>query len=548
MDKVSGQMKTRRGQTPPLSKSAAVVGAIIAAAMVPACESPTEIVLVIDTNLTKYDVDQVAISITGSMTQTRVVSVAQSPPFPWTLGLLPGSGSGAVEVSVAGSLQGDPVVQQTADTQFVDGQEKMLRILLLDSCVGVSCPSMPSIQTCAAGACESADVAGPSLPSWYGSAPASPMPTATAPIGGRTIWANGWHACANEGNVLYCWGQNSDGEIGDGTLRNANSRKPVKGLARPAAVGLGQLATCTCDQSGNAWCWGRNVEGELGIGSASANATAPVQVPGVTDCLQITGGANHTCMVHGDNTVSCWGRNDVGQAGQPTSANGSCSESSGTTVPCIVSPARVAGLTNASQIVAGEEYACALMSDMTVACWGDNSAGELGDGTNTSRATVATVKNLASDIVELSAGRWHVCARHQSGSISCWGANSSGQLGNGNTDSSSSPVPVASVMDALQLASGLQHTCALRGGSRVSCWGGNSEGQLGNGATTDSLAPVDVIGLKQVNAIAAGSVFTCARSPTGEAFCWGEDLVYELGDGATTNQSQPVSVAGFGPM
>ena len=545
MDELSRSMNTRRLQAPLLSKIAVVVAATIAAATVPACKSPTEIVLVIDTNLTKYDIDQVSITIAGSMTQTKVVSVAAAPPFPWTLGLEPGAGSGAVEVSVVASLLGNPVVQQMADTEFVEGEKRMLRILLLDACVDISCPTTPGPETCIAGACASTDVAGSSLPSWDGSAPASPKPTATVPIGGRTIWANGWHACANEGAHLYCWGQNSDGEIGDGTLKNANSRKPVKGLAPPAAVGLGQLATCTCDLSGNAWCWGRNVEGELGIGSASTNSTVPVQFPGITDCLQITGGANHTCLLHGDGTVSCWGNNDSGQAGQPTSANGSCSESSGMTVPCIAAPARVAGLTNASQIVAGEKYTCALNSDMTVACWGDNSAGQLGDGTNTSRATVAAVKNLASDVVELSAGRWDVCARHQSGSISCWGSNSSGQLGNGKTDSSSSPVSVADVADALQLATGLQHTCALRSGSRVSCWGGNSFGQLGNGTTTDSLVPVDVIDLKQVNSIAAGSVFTCARSPTGAAFCWGEDLVNELGDGATTNQSQPVSVAGF---
>jgi alpha-tubulin suppressor-like RCC1 family protein len=254
-------------------------------------------------------------------------------------------------------------------------------------------------------------------------------------------------------------------------------------------------------------------------------------------------------MIHsGDGSVSCWGSNASGQAGQPTSANGNCSESSGMTVPCLVSPAQVAGVTNASQIVAGEEYTCILKSDMTVACWGDNSEGQLGDGTNTSRPAVAAVKNLASDIVELSGGRFFVCARHQSGSISCWGGGTNGQLGNGKTDNSTSPVSVAGVTDALQLAAGLRHTCALRGGSRVSCWGGNSDGQLGNGTTTDSLVPVDVIDLKQVNSIAAGSVFTCARAPTGAAFCWGEDLVNELGDGAVTNQSQPVSVAGFSSM
>src|SRR5579863_7666829 len=163
-------MNTRRFQGPPFSTIVPVVVAIVAAATVPACKSPTEIVLVIDTNLTQYDISQVAISITGSMTQTKFFSVAAEPPFPWTLGLESNGGSGTVEVSVAASLQGNPVVQQTVDTEFVQGEEKMLRIWLLDSCVGISCPAS-NPQTCIAGACASTDVAGSSLPSWNGSAP-----------------------------------------------------------------------------------------------------------------------------------------------------------------------------------------------------------------------------------------------------------------------------------------------------------------------------------------------------------------------------------------
>jgi alpha-tubulin suppressor-like RCC1 family protein len=521
--------------------------ALIGAGSLSACHQSTEIVLVVDTNLTSYDIDQVNIAVTGTQTTNIDVSLAAptTPPFPWTLGLEPGGQAGTVAVSVIASLTGNPVVQQAAETTFVDGEQKMLRILLLDSCVGVSCPGGTDAQTCNAGTCASDAVAGPSLPSWSGSAPARPAPAATVPVGGRTIWANGWHACANEGEILYCWGQNYDGEIGDGNLRNANSRKPVTKLPPPAAVGLGQFTTCSCDQSGQAWCWGRNVEGELGLGSASAGATTPVLVPGITDCAQITGGANHTCLLHADGTVSCWGSNASGQLGQPASANGSCSESSGSAVPCITSPSKVPGLANVAGIYAGEQYTCARGADMTVSCWGDNGSGELGDGTSTSRSTPAPVKNLGSDVVEVSAGRWFACGRHQSGSISCWGSNGSGQLGNGNTNGSNVPVAVNGVTDALALATGHQHACALRPGGAVWCWGGNGNGQLGNGTTSDSLAPVQVTGLVPVNAIAAGSVFTCARSATGLAFCWGENLVNELGDGTTTNRSQPVSVAGF---
>ena len=523
---------------------------MIGAGSLSACHQSTEIVLVVDTNLTSYDIDQVNIAVTGMQTTNIDVSLAapNTPPFPWTLGLEPGGQSGTIAVSVVASLMGNPVVQQAAETTFVDGEQKMLRILLLDSCVGMACPGGAGDQTCNAGTCASDTVAGPLLPSWSGSAPARPAPSATVPIGGRTIWANGWHACANEGNVLYCWGQNYDGEIGDGNLTNAASRKPVTGLAPPVAVGLGQHTTCSCDQLGQAWCWGRNVEGELGLGTASDGATMPVQVPGITDCAQITGGADHTCLLHAqDGTVSCWGSNANGQLGQPASANGSCSESTGSPVPCILSPTKVPGLANVADIHAGDQYSCARGSDMTVSCWGENSSGQLGDGTTTSRATPAPVKNLGADVVELSTGRWFSCVRHQSGAVSCWGSNSSGQLGNGNTNNSSVPVAVNGVTDALALAAGHQHACALRSGGAVWCWGGNGDGQLGNGTTSDSLAPVEVVGLVPVNMIAAGDVFTCARAATGAAFCWGENVVHELGDGENkpTNRSQPVSVVGF---
>jgi alpha-tubulin suppressor-like RCC1 family protein len=510
------------------------------------CAQPTQIVLVVDTNLTAGSIDDVSISVTGSQTRTIDVPLGTSgaPSFPLTLALNPGSGSTSVAVSVVASLQGAEVVEQQADTAFSEGEQKMLRMLLLDSCVGSTCGGVTG-QTCIAGACASDMIAATSLPSWTGSVPASPARGTTVPIGGRTIWADGWHSCANEGDVLFCWGQNSDGEIGNGSTINANSRRAVMGVSDPAAVGLGELTTCICDHSGQAWCWGRNVEGELGIGAASLKSTVPVQVPGVTDCLQITGGLNHTCVLHADGTLSCWGSNASGQLGVPASTTtATCSESGGTSVPCAPAPIKVTGLTEVAEVRAGEQYTCARKADMTVQCWGENSGGELGDGTDTSRSTPSAVVGL-NDIVEVAAGRFFACARHQTGSVSCWGDNGNGQLGNGTTTASSRPVDVVGVTDATQLAMGLQHGCALTSSATVVCWGGNMYGQLGDGTTTDSSSAVDVIGLTQINSIAAGSVHTCARSAAGLAFCWGENLVNELGDGTTTNRSQPVSVAGF---
>ena len=106
------------------------------------------------------------------------------------------------------------------------------------------------------------------------------------------------------------------------------------------------------------------------------------------------------------------------------------------------------------------------------------------------------------------------------------------------------PLDVAGMTDAVQLAAGQAHACAIRKSGVLSCWGNNTAGQLGNGTTTISPTPVDVLDIEKVTSIAAGSVHTCARHSTGLA-CWGENIVNQLGDGSTTNRSRPVSVAGF---
>ena len=511
-----------------------VLNVIGVAVFMSACTSSTEIVLVIDTDLgVPVDIDHVDILARGSQMQTTVgvdVGTVGSPSFPLTLGLTPATAGGPVSVSVIGSLQGKAVVQQDADTAFVDGSKRMLRMLLLSSCIGTSCPMN---QTCGSSGCSAASTPGASLPPWTGSLPARPVPAPTTPIGGRSVWANGWHSCANEGTILYCWGQNSDGEIGDGTTRNANSRRPIVAVPNPSAVGLGQFISCACDRGAQAWCWGRDVEAELGLGSTSPTMPLPTRVPGITDCLQITGGAQHTCVVRMNGTVSCWGANGSGQAGQDIAS-----------MPSVSSPLPVAGLIDVVEIQAGEQYTCVRKNDMTVQCWGDNSRGQLGDGTNTGRSTPGPVANLGADIVEIAGGRFFVCGRHASGLVSCWGGGGSGQLGNGGTGNSTHVIDIPAVSDAVQLAAGFQHACALRRSGVVSCWGGNSNGQLGDGTTTSSSSPVDVLDLAQVTSIAAGSVHTCARHAHGLA-CWGQNIVNQIGDGTTTDRWRPVSVAGF---
>lgn len=547
--------------------------AVALTALVSACRTPpTQIVLVVDTNLTKVDIDDVRITV-GAVAPAPVDGSAAAldaatartfdtyltadggQTFPLTLGIEPSGSPGGLEISVQALRAGNVVVEQNVATSFVPGAQRMLRVLLLDLCVGTSCPGGPA-QTCNGGVCGSAVVDATELPGWTGALPPPPQPSPTAPIGGRSIWANGWHSCANEASTLYCWGRNTDGEIGDGTTVNAKLRVPVMDVSGPSAVGLGQLTSCVCDRSGKAWCWGRNVEGELGIGAVSVSSPLPVQVPGIDDCVQIAGGGLHTCVVHGrDGSVSCWGGNTYGQVGQPVSGSPSCTVSKGSSAtPCFTSPMVVPGLVDVAEVRGGELYTCARKNDQTVWCWGDNTFGVLGDGTKTSRSMPAPVMDLAKDVAEIAAGRWFACARHQTGTVSCWGQNGGGQLGNNSTSDSARPVAVVGITDAIQIGGGQNHACALHASGAISCWGDNMDGQLGNATTTSSLVPVDVTGLdgvnstaaSRINSLAVGSNHNCVRSASGLAFCWGRNDVNEIGDSTRTNpRPSPVSVPGF---
>lgn len=523
--------------------------ALVVVGAVSGCHNPTEIVLVVDTDLAvPSEIDSVDITITGSGQPQAVPTIdltaPGAPAFPLTLGLSPANGSsGAVDVAVVGYLQGSPVAQQEASTMFVGGSQRMLRMLLLGSCQGVSCPSA---QTCGSTGCSATAISGSSLPPWTGSAPPRP-PLMTMPIGGRTVWANGWHSCANDGPTLYCWGQNYDGEIGNGSQVNAKLRQAV--FQSPSAVGLGQHVTCACDKQLQAWCWGRNTEGEIGLGGAAGAGTdvlKPTKVPGVTDCAQISGGAYHTCVVHsGDGSVSCWGGNGYGQVGQPASSSPKVTTPGGS-MPVLTSPQKVPGLTGAVEVAAGDYATCARLADMTISCWGRNDLGQLGDGTTTARSTPAPVGGLGADVVELAMGRNFGCVLHQSGRVSCWGENDAGQLGNGATGTSTTPV-YAMVTDATHVAAGFKHACVITSSGGVSCWGRNETGQLGDGTTTSSLVPVNVKfpGQVQVTSIAAGLVHTCARYADG-LVCWGENVVNEVGDDTSTSpRTGPVTVAGF---
>jgi alpha-tubulin suppressor-like RCC1 family protein len=199
----------------------------------------------------------------------------------------------------------------------------------------------------------------------------------------------------------------------------------------------------------------------------------------------------------------------------------------------------------ANYVGVGYYAACAAPSTGGVECWGENNDGQLGNGTSTNSSTPVVVSGLGGAVTGLAGGTETTCAL-SGGSVFCWGYGGDGELGNGATSNSSTAVGVSGLSGVSAIASGYFHTCALVSGGTVECWGHNANGQLGNGTSTDSSTPVAVSGLSGVTAIAAGGYHTCALLSGGTVQCWGEGQYGQLGNGTTTTSSTtPVAVSGL---
>ena len=176
---------------------------------------------------------------------------------------------------------------------------------------------------------------------------------------------------------------------------------------------------------------------------------------------------------------------------------------------------------------------CGVDAVGNVHCWGDNSYGQIGDGSTVAQRNVGTRVKFINDAVDVAVGGTHACALRNGGRVSCWGDNTWGELGDGTTDSSSIPVDVVGITNAIAVEAAPTASCAILADYTVRCWGRNSNGQLGDGTTTDRSTPVMVPGLDIVTDLSMGNGFTCARRATGDVRCWGYGYGGELGNGAT---------------
>jgi alpha-tubulin suppressor-like RCC1 family protein len=346
------------------------------------------------------------------------------------------------------------------------------------------------------------------------------------------VSAGAAHTCAiRDSNHLVCWGNNSNGQIGDGTTTSRPSPVPISSL--PA--GVASIATddhsCALLVTGDLWCWGNNLAGQLGDGTTTDRAS-PAAVAGLSGLLtQVITADAHTCVLLSTGVVRCWGANRSGELGNGTTVNS-------------LTPTSVTGLTGVRALAAGQSHTCALVTDGAVRCWGANGSGQLGDGTTMNRSSPVEVVGLSGPVAGVAAGDSFTCAVLTSGGLQCWGNNRYGSLGDGTTASRDVPGTVSGGdSDVVSVGAGAAHACALRSGGTVECWGYNSEGEVGDGTTTHRLTPVGVVGLPApVTRLSVGDAHACAILESGAVWCWGFNANAELGDGTTTSRSTAVAV------
>jgi alpha-tubulin suppressor-like RCC1 family protein len=356
------------------------------------------------------------------------------------------------------------------------------------------------------------------------------------------ITAGGSHTCAiTSVSGVKCWGYNGDGQLGDGTTTNRWIPIDVTGLSsKVVAIAAGNTDTCALTIGGGVKCWGDNDNGELGEGNNFRQLT-PVDVIGLSsDVVAITAGFGHTCALTDGGGVKCWGANESAQLGNGTAD-----------FDLHPIPVDVVGLSSGVKaIAAGGSHTCALTDGGGVKCWGDNFQGELGNGTmnfvGPNMLSVGVV-GLSSGVVAITAGNSHTCALTNSGGVKCWGDNKYGQLGDGTTTNRWIPMNVAGLSSGVvAIAAGDSDTCALTTSGKVKCWGWNESGQLGEGTTVQHLEPVNVTGLlSRVATITGGGLHSCVLTIEGGIKCWGWNDSGQLGNGTTTNSPTPVDVVGF---
>ncbi len=381
-------------------------------------------------------------------------------------------------------------------------------------------------------------------------------PTSYNALGLERIDLGSNHSCGlNASGQAFCWGSGSFNQLGHNSSADSHVPVAVKtstntdSALRFAQISAGTIHTCAVTTDGVAYCWGNGSNGMLGNNSTNSSGSrvpkAVLKADGAESDLrfsQISAGLNHTCAIATDGLAYCWG------FGRDLGINATTGDF---TLPVEVAAPTGGVALRFSQISAGK-HTCGITITDAVFCWGNNSQGELGNNSTTNSGIPVALKTSTGGADSplrfsyISVGGFFTCGINTSGVALCWGQGTNGKLGqNAASTSSFTPVVVKTSTGAesdlrfLQISAGEEHVCGLTTNARVFCWGQGTSGQLGNDSSTNVTTPVSIKQLGGADSIlrfasiGTGRTHTCGMTTDGQMFCWGNGSNGKLGNNST---------------
>ena len=333
---------------------------------------------------------------------------------------------------------------------------------------------------------------------------------------------------------LFSFGYNTHGQLGQGNTTELSTPTQVGSLTNWSQVtGLGGTAF-GIDTDGKLFSWGRADRGQTGQGNTT-NLSSPNQVGSLTDwggSLKTgAGGGTHTAhVVKSNGTLWGWGENSAGQVGDGATTD-------------LSSPVQIGSLTTWKQVTGGSQHTIAIKTDGTMWSWGSGSVGATGHGNTTNYSSPVQIGSLTTWSFASAGINNFALAVKTDSTLWAWGSNNNGQLGQGNTTNVSSPVQVGSLTTWVKMAAGQYHVMGVDSAGRLWTWGQALVGKTGHGNTTDVSSPVQVGSLTNwTGNLMPGVHAEQAVKSDGTLWAWGQGANGQLGLGNTTNYSSPVQV------